>query len=211
MTYINPVDGMQSEWYAKQVLVPFGEYIPWPFSLIPGIKKMVGPVGSFSAGDHPLLFDIPIHEGNHTSFVRVGFLICYEDIFPAIARKTRDLDADLLIVSTNDAWFAEEGCAEQHASHSVIRAVENHLPIVRCGNAGWSGWIDENGRVRDVLKNEQGSIYFEGATVLDVEVPILPLAPHSSIGDQFAYLCTGIFFAILLYYLMGVRKRCSAQ
>ena len=89
--------------------------------------------------------------------------------------------------------------------------MENHLPIVRCGNAGWSGWIDENGRVRDVLKNEQGSIYFEGATVLDVEVPILPLAPHSSTGDQFAYLCTGLFFSILLYYLLGVRKRCSVQ
>jgi apolipoprotein N-acyltransferase len=211
MTYIDPVDGMQPEWYAKQVLVPFGEYIPWPFSLIPGIKKMVGPVGSFSAGDHPLLFDIPIHEGNRTSFVRAGFLICYEDIFPAIARKSRKFDADLLIVSTNDAWFAEEGCAEQHASHSVIRAVENHLPVVRCGNAGWSGWIDEYGRVRDVLKNEQGSIYFEGATVLDVKVPILSFSPHSPLGDQFAYLCTGLFFAILLYCLMGTRKRCSAQ
>ena len=209
MTYIDPIDGMQPEWYAKQVLVPFGEYIPWPFSLLPGIKKMVGPVGSFSAGEHPLLFDIPIREGNHTSFVRAGFLICYEDIFPGLARRTQELDADLLVVSTNDAWFAEEGCAEQHAAHSVMRAVENHLPVIRCGNAGWSGWIDQQGRVRDVLKNEQGSIYFEGATVLEVQVPIRSFSSRYSMGDQFAYLCLGLFLAILLYYRLGVRKRHS--
>jgi apolipoprotein N-acyltransferase len=153
------------------------------------------------------LFDIPIREGNHTSFVRAGFLICYEDIFPGLARRTQELDADLLVVSTNDAWFAEEGCAEQHAAHSVMRAVENHLPVIRCGNAGWSGWIDQQGRVRDVLKNEQGSIYFEGATVLEVQVPIRSFSSRYSMGDQFAYLCLGLFLAILLYYRSGCKKK----
>jgi apolipoprotein N-acyltransferase len=209
MVYVDPVKGMQPEWYAKQVLVPFGEYIPWPFSLIPGLKKMVGPVGSFSPGDHPVLFDIPINEGNHTSYVRAGFLICYEDIFPGIARKTKEMAADLLIVSTNDAWFAEEGCAEQHAAHSVIRAVENNLPIVRCGNAGWSGWIDEKGRIRDVLKNEKNRIYFEGAAVVEVDVPIHPLKPQFSMGDRFAYFCVGLFLAIFLYFRFGVQRSFS--
>ena len=206
ITYIDPEEGMQPVWYAKQVLVPFGEYIPWPFSLIPGLEKMVGPVGNFSAGDHPVLFDIPIREGNQTSYVRAGFLICYEDIFPSIARSTAELNADLLIVSTNDAWFAEEGCAEQHAAHSVLRAVENNVPIVRCGNAGWSGWIDANGRIREVLKNEKDSIYFEGASVIEIEVPVVPFKSHNSLGDQFAYLCLVIFASIFGYYLFRVRK-----
>jgi apolipoprotein N-acyltransferase len=206
MVYVDPVSGMRPEWYAKQVLVPFGEYIPWPFSLIPGIKKMVGPVGSFSAGDHPVLYDIPIREGNHTSFVRAGFLICYEDIFPSLARATQEMGADLLMVSTNDAWFAEEGCAEQHAAHSVIRAVENNLPIVRCGNAGWSGWIDDKGRIRDVLKNQDDRIYFEGAAVVEVEVPLKPFVESSRLGDRFAHLCTALFFVISLYFRFGFRK-----
>jgi apolipoprotein N-acyltransferase len=30
------------------------------------------------------------------------------------------------------------------------------------GNGGWSGWIDEFGKIRGVLKNKAGSVYFRG-------------------------------------------------
>ena len=56
----DPQSGMDSRWYAKQVLVPFGEYVPNPFAYIPGFRKLVGPVGNFLAGEHPHIFDIPI-------------------------------------------------------------------------------------------------------------------------------------------------------
>ena len=65
----------------------------------------------------------------------------------------------LLFVTTNDAWFGEEGCAEQHAAHSVIRALESGLPVLRCGNAGWSGWISPKGVVMDLLEDESGDIH----------------------------------------------------
>ena len=87
MVYVDPVEGLNPEWYAKQVLVPFGEYVPWPFSYIPGLDKLVGPVGNFSAGDRNFMMDLPIRDGNKTSTIRAGFMICYEDIFPAIAPK----------------------------------------------------------------------------------------------------------------------------
>ena len=109
MVYIDPTEGMSPEWYAKQILVPFGEYVPWPFHWIPGLEKMVGPVGNFSSGDRTILFDLPISDGNATSFIRTGMLICYEDIFPEVSRKAVEQGAELLVVSTNDAWFLEEG------------------------------------------------------------------------------------------------------
>jgi apolipoprotein N-acyltransferase len=43
-----------------------------------------------------------------------------------------------------------------------LRAIENRRPVIRCGNAGWSGWIDAYGSVRDVLTDEVNSIYFKG-------------------------------------------------
>ena len=204
MVYIDPVNGMNPEWYAKQVLVPFGEYVPWPFTWIPGLEKMVGPVGNFSPGDQSFLFDLPIREENSTSFIKAGLLICYEDIFPAIPREANKMGAELLIVSTNDAWFKEEGCAQQHAAHSVMRAVENNLPIVRCGNAGWSGWIDGNGIIQDVLLDDKDSIYFEGAAVVEMTVPSKGNDHTFSTGDRFAYFCMILFVAIAMYFRFGI-------
>ena len=69
-------------------------------------------------------------------------------MFPNLARASVLGGADILFVATNDVWFGEEGAAEFHAAHSVLRAVENRRPVIRSGNAGWSGWSDPMGNVR---------------------------------------------------------------
>jgi apolipoprotein N-acyltransferase len=69
---------------------------------------------------------------------------------------------------TNNGWFGESGAAVQHAAHSVLRAVETRRPVLRVGNGGWSGWIDEFGYVRNTMTDDSGSIYFRGARVLNV-------------------------------------------
>src|SRR6201999_2185013 len=98
----------------------------------------------------------------------IGPLICYEDIFPQLARASARAGSDLLVVASNGAWYGEGGASYQHAAHSVLRAVETRRPVLRCGNAGWSGWIDEFGNVRDVLTNTEGSIYFRGSKTIAV-------------------------------------------
>ena len=80
------------------------------FHLIPGLDKLVGPVGNFIPGDKAYLFDLPFRDGNITKTVRAGVLICYEDIFPKVSRRLIGHGAELLIVSTNDAWFQEGMC-----------------------------------------------------------------------------------------------------
>ena len=72
------------------------------------------------------------------------------------------------MVLTNNGWFGEDGAAVQHAAHSVLRAVETRRPVLRVGNGGWSGWIDEFGYVRYTATNEAGSIYFRGARAISV-------------------------------------------
>jgi apolipoprotein N-acyltransferase len=94
--------------------------------------------------------------------VTFGPLICYEDIFPALARTSALAGSDVLVVLTNDAWYGEGGAAYQHAAHSVLRAVETRRPVLRCGNGGWSGWIDEFGAVRFTAADEADSVYFRG-------------------------------------------------
>ena len=42
------------------------------------------------------------------------------------------------------------------------------MPVLRCGNAGWSGWISHRGVIKDVLRDQLNSIYFRGAGVLNL-------------------------------------------
>src|SRR5690606_22238109 len=98
----------------------------------------------------------------------VGPLICYEDIYPNLGRYSTIGGASVLVVLTNNGWFGEGGAAYQHAAHSVLRAVEMRRPVLRCGNGGWSGWIDEFGGVRRVVTNDEGTIYFRGVRTVSI-------------------------------------------
>lgn len=195
-----PNGGFENDYYAKRVLVPFGEYIPFPFKFVPGLRKLVGPVGSFKKGGDVNIFSIPTSKIDEGS-VRIGPLICYEDIFPSLCLDVAREGVDLFFVTTNDAWFGEEGCAKQHAAHSVLRAVETQRPFLRCGNAGWSGWIDSNGYKREVLRDENGSIYCARATVMNLDLTLNHRREKSFYvqkGDLFAYLC--VFVALVSFF-----------
>jgi apolipoprotein N-acyltransferase len=200
-----PDSGFKGNRYAKRVLVPFGEYIPFPFKFIPGLRKMVGPVGSFKEGEDINIFSIPTSADES---VKIGPLICYEDIFPSLCLDVARKGVDLFFVTTNDAWFGEEGCAKQHAAHSVLRAVETQRPFIRCGNAGWSGWIDSNGYQREVLKDENGSIYCARATVMNLVLNLNPQRQKSFYvkrGDLFAYFC--VLVSILSCISLGFKVK----
>ncbi|MDG1138740.1 MAG: apolipoprotein N-acyltransferase [Opitutales bacterium] len=192
---VSPKHGIDPLWYAKRKLVPFGEYIPFPFNFFSALTRFVGPVGNFTSGDTFCPISLSLPNGKN---LKIGPLICYEDIFPSLARDAAISETDLLFVTTNDAWFGEEGCAEQHAAHSVLRAVETGLPVLRCGNAGWSGWIDHLGRKRDVLRDEHGSIYFEGAGVIELQIQRRAVTFYSSTGDFFPIACLVCFIFLIL-------------
>lgn len=158
---VYPDTGLSDQHYAKRELVPFGEYVPPPFGFI---EKVVPVGGAFMPGSEVGLIDLKIDERVY----RIGSLVCYEDVFPDLARESALAGADAFFVATNNAWYGEEGGAEQHAAHSVLRAVENRRPVFRAGNGGWSGWIDCYGSVRDVLVDADGRIYFRGGGTYDV-------------------------------------------
>ena len=149
-------DGLQKPIYAKRHLVPFGEYVPFA-DFLP-LRKVVPIAEDCVAGTSVSLLPLTTRRG--FNFL-AGALICYEDVFPELAREHALAGADLLIVITNDAWYGREAGAYQHAAHSVLLAASTGLPILRCGNAGWSGSIDGLGRANPIT--EQGTIYFRGS------------------------------------------------
>jgi apolipoprotein N-acyltransferase len=206
---VTPSGGVQPAYYAKRQLVPFGEFVPLR-PLLGWIRKFV-PIGDdFTAGENAAPLLIPMRD----TIAAVAPLICYEDIYPALARRSAYADASMLVVVTNNGWFGEGGAAYQHAAHSVLRAVENRRPVLRCGNGGWSGWIDEFGAVRAVLTRdaagkidtrpgrEDGTIYFRGTATIEVKRDERWVGRNSfytQYGEWFLAVCAGLaLFAVAL-------------
>lgn len=194
---VDPVKGVQSPGYAKRKLVPFGEYIPLR-PVLGWLEKVVPIGGDFQRGHSAAPLPVP----SGFASVPVGVLICYEDIFPGLARESTQAGAEVLAVLTNNAWFGEGGAAYQHAAHSVLRAIENRRPVIRAGNGGWSGWIDEFGGIRVTVKNDQDSVYFRGAQTVTVTRDLRwhgRLTYYTQHGDWFLLVCAGL--SVVAYYV----------
>ena len=156
------------------------------------MKKFV-PIGDgdFSPGDFSAPLVVPLR-GQPSVW---GPLVCYEDIFPHLSRSSALGGASVLVVLTNNGWFGEGGAAFQHAAHAVLRAVETRRPVIRCGNAGWSGWIDEFGTVRATVTDGRGSIYFRGTRTLDVTCDARWVGQntfYTEHGDWFVLVAVGL-------------------
>lgn len=188
---VTPDEGLLPGYYAKRHLVPFGEYVPLR-PVLGWLGKFV-PIGDdFAHGDGPRLLITPLAG----VAAAIAPLICYEDIYPGLARSSARAGADLLAVITNNGWFGEGGAAEQHAAHSVLRAVETRRPVIRCGNGGWSGWIDEFGNVRTVLTREGHGIFFRGTQTISLSRDVRWIGRASyyvAHGDWFVAVCAVVF------------------
>jgi apolipoprotein N-acyltransferase len=180
--------------YRKRNLVIFGEYVPlvrW----LPFVKWFTPIEGGFTPG----IRAIPFYLRNPD--VKTSVLICFEDIFPHLAREYADDDTDFLVNLTNNGWFGESAAQWQHAASALFRAVENGLPLVRCANNGLTCWVDSRGRLREVFQDDRGSIY--GAGFLSTEIPLLGMGQkrtptfYHQHGDWFGWGCLGISASLL--------------
>ena len=178
--------------YDKVKLVPFGEYVPLG-KLLWFVEKMVVGIGDFLPGEAPVILEHP--KGPF------GVLICFEIIFPHLARWNVMEGARFLVNITNDAWFGESAGPYQHLSQSVFRAVENRVPILRSANTGISAVVNQAGEI-------------ESATELFTrEILNGTITPHRGIpsfysreGDLFSWLCGGAILAAAVICLRPRRK-----
>lgn len=166
--------------YDKVHLVPFGEYAPLPF-----IGRLVGVVGNFTPGEevHPL----------EIGDLKVGTLVCYEAIFPEIARKMVDQGARVLINLSNDAWFGKTSAPYQHLRIASYLATSYRLPLVRVTNSGISAVVLPTG------ERTFTSPLFEPWTRI-VSIPISQpyRTLYSRIGDTW-------ILVLAFYALLGLR------
>ncbi|MFH0872644.1 MAG: apolipoprotein N-acyltransferase [bacterium] len=182
------------ERYDKIHLVPFGEYVPLR-RFLPWVSKLVVGIGDFSAGQEARIFSLPA--------AKFGVTVCFEAIFPELARNYRARGADFLINITNDAWFGKTAAPYQHLAMATVRAVENGCYLVRAANTGISAVISPVGRII-----QSSSLFTEDQFTADLSLST-NLTPYARYGDVFAQCCLLITLVLILGRLWPawVRKR----
>jgi len=180
--------------YDKVHLVPYGEYVPLK-RFFPFLGKVTQSVGDYSPGCSGKLPDLDNE--------KFGILICYESIFPELARAHAAAGADYLVVMTNDAWFGRSSAPYQHFSQAVLRAVENRRTVIRAANTGVSGIIQPTGETSARL-----DLFVRG--ILPGPAPRLTLKTvYVTLGDVVPQTCFGI--AVLIFGVSFYRRQRHAD
>ena len=192
--------GQRVQLYRKVHLVPFGEYIPLrhSFPLFAVVASHWVP-GDFKAGQDHTVFRLTNRD------VQVAPLICFEDTIGELTRQFVLKGANLLANVTNDGWFLHSAGSQQHLANAVFRCVETRRPMVRAANTGVTCFVNEFGRVTQLLQDETGGTFTEGVLAGEVNVPTeRDLTFYTRHGELFAELCACI---TLIAIVIGVVRR----
>ena len=183
--------------YDKIQLVPFGEFVP--LSRVLGfVRSWAQFIAELEAGSRAVVFNGPP--------APFGVVICYEGIFPDLARRFVARGANFLVNITNDAWFGRTSAPYQHLVMEAMRAVENRVPLVRAANTGFSAVVDLDGRVRS-----QTALYETTFLVAEVAWPQVT-SFYTAHGDLFAHLCALATVGMLGYrYYRMTNAKCGVR
>ncbi len=187
---INADGSLSGDRYDKRHLVPFGEYLPLKDTLMK-ILPFLGSINlsssPFSAGKDGTSFRF---ENERLGDVSADALVCFDSIFPPLARS----ESDFIIVATNDSWYEDSPGVYQHEAQSVLRAVENGKWLVRCANTGVSCFVSPVG----VISGELAPLT-KGVTTRKIELYSGRRTLYCVIGDLILALPLGFIIYSIGY------------
>lgn len=134
------------EKFDKQILVPFGEFVP--FRKFFSFMEFIAGTTDFSVGNDKRNLDL----NNNNKFIPI---ICYEIIYFWKLLNTYNHDSDFIINLTNDSWFGKLSGPYQHFYFTRLRAAEFNKYLIRVSNNGISAIINNYGHIIDFIELEK--------------------------------------------------------
>lgn len=144
-SYLNAVVDLTTDkipYYAKNHLVPFGEFIPFKWIIGWIYQFMNMPLSDFASGGTQ---QAPLEMAGQ----KVAFNICYEDSFgeELIASAAH---ATILANVSNLGWFGNTEATSQHLQISQARALETGRFILRATNTGMTAIVRPDGEIASI-------------------------------------------------------------
>jgi apolipoprotein N-acyltransferase len=127
--------------------------------------------------------------------------ICYEVVFPELARQAVLDGSELLTTITNDGWYGRSSAPYQHFAMASMRAIEQGRYLARAANTGISGIVDPYGRV--VQRSE---VFREAGLVGEVRF-LQARTIYASLGDVVPWTACGMLGLGLLVVTARPRHR----
>jgi apolipoprotein N-acyltransferase len=192
---VSPAPTFAIQSYAKQHLVPFGEYVPPGFAWFFGLVNI--PMSNFAAGP-------PRQAPLALAGQQIAANICYEDLFgEEIIRALPE--ATLLINLSNTAWFGDSLAQPQHLQIARLRALESGRMMLRATNTGITAAIAPDGRVLGMLPP-----FTRGALQIEAQ-GYTGLTPYARWGNGLALLLAliAVIYACLPALMEALRQRRS--
>ncbi len=150
--------------YAKQHLVPFGEYVPFrdqlgfvselqqiPNDLDPGHATKI-----FKVGGHP-----------------VGTVICFESAFVPLMRESVRKGAEAVVVTTNSRSYRRSPNSAQHVALSQMSAAAIGRPVLHASISGITAVIDADGGVHQTTNLFKNAVVTGRLTTVRGETPFV--------------------------------------
>lgn len=125
--------------YAKQYLLPFGEFAPLGQFGADASRNYAGPERMLRGNQAHLL---------QTMWGKVGVAISNEILYPHLVSTEVRRGASLIVNIANLGWFHSSSLNRQMLAAAVFRAVENGRYVVIASNTGISAVIDPSGMVK---------------------------------------------------------------
>lgn len=146
--------------YHKSELVLGVERLPAAYLLkyVEDWFDLGGTSGTLGVANEPKLF--------YVDQAKIAPTICYESIYGETTAKFSRRGANLIAISTNDAWWYDTPGYKQLLAYAKLRAIENRKWIARSANTGISCFINPKGEITDKTK-------WEETTSLKKEVPLI--------------------------------------
>ncbi len=184
-------DGVVDPPYRKNILVPFGEYLP--FGKVFASSQLARRLDRNHPGHEQPVFSSPAGA--------FSFLICYEAIKSGYVRRLVNRSIDLLVNLTYDAWFGDTSCPHLHLAASAMQSAQYGVPMARVSSTGISAFVDARG----IITSSAGLF---APAVLVADVPrVVKRSLYASWGDWFAWSCVGACAALLAAWFRKVARR----